>query len=1263
MLKDYTFLYIVLSRIIQLISFKAIGSVYSLEEQPCSVFRNVTGLHVSVSNSSSSISYDFSSSSNFCIVKNTNVVISSKSSSVVRIPCSHESQFNNAHPTKGIAFVNCKVSIERVDFSNCGAYLTSLPKYVTDIFNTSSAFYYTASYAAALIFVQSRVQMTEVGLVSSFGFAIIGINLDKSVINSINFTSHKSFEVRSTQNKTIGNGLLLHFLENQTVPSAYKCVEINHCIIKHNFGYNRVDTKQCISDILFNDTALPKPVLASIGITILYTQTSYEAHVMLNGLKVSRNVAIYTTSLLIIHYNTSQKDFTELNDSSFNRISVQNVAKCPESAEFSLIFCPSKNHEHHTPLLVKHTNFTSDDQAQRVINYPSLKSIVYISLPVDCIAKIKFMNVRFMKNTVNEYGACLSVNSKYSRKVTVILENVIMNDNQVTTLSNFASSSGLISLKGVTCVVNGTKEQQTQFTHNYGSVFEVIGNTDLQLYGQILFKANRASCGSAINMKRNSRLYFMDGSNVKFIDNYASLLGGAIYASVSTNQNHCAFYFQSTTSHSLFANNSAGSGGSSIYAYPVFNCYFNKSYIANSIEEYHSYFELRNVGSPLLPLSTQPVDFSIKKLWSNFAPNVYPGEEFSICLSAKDYIGRHVYAAIKIEVLPEKDEFLNDVWLLYKGKEDIIRENKNCTNLTIALHTNTEHKHKTVYRRRLMFFLPVTLRAHTVNILMHSCPYGFTLDTVTGSCTCSKALHSFSSSSTSSMLMECFIQTQTFRRFTDTHSWAGVILVGNVSKFAVSSGCPIRHCSPRANLNWFHSGSDGLTLREEPDSEIDWPVCVGGREGPLCSKCSEDLSLAFGTSECIHCSDGTIYWLFIAFTLVLGPLLIFFLFALKLTLTAGTLNGIIFYANFLDTGLLDVLSVKSGGNVKFSIERVLYGFISTLNLDYAFPICFYKEMNQLWKEALNLFFPLYMLFIVFIIIVASRCSVKVSNWTSHSSLQVLVTVVHLSFSRLLLRILVVFSWSTLHTDDGKSRVWYFDGSVPFLADQGHLCLIAVITLAVFPLVFSYLTFLLLTKHLAKCSSKCNLLFRPIYEAIHAPYRSGKEYWFVLRLMTLILGCIIWFLKPNVESIIIYIITTLILCLFLVGQTLFYPFKNRSLNLLDNWTLLNLVLAYAGVLIWRQDIETATIILMITATMIFFTLVGVLIYHFLLMTRFKSKVTKLGRNCVNSYNQLSTKLDFSCEPNEGTPLDDTAGSDCSDPSNVSCDQCREPLLEH
>ena len=72
---------------------------------------------------------------------------------------------------------------------------------------------------------------------------------------------------------------------------------------------------------------------------------------------------------------------------------------------------------------------------------------------------------------------------------------------------------------------------------------------------------------------------------------------------------------------------------------------------------------------------------------------------------------------------------------------------------------------------------------------------------------------------------------------------------------------------------------------------------------------------------------------------------------LNLTVTVGTINGLIFYANIVK---LYESSFFPNGPI-----YVLSQFISWLNLDFDIEMCFYNGMDSYGKVLLQYVFPLY----------------------------------------------------------------------------------------------------------------------------------------------------------------------------------------------------------------------------------------------------------------------------------------------------------------
>ena len=120
---------------------------------------------------------------------------------------------------------------------------------------------------------------------------------------------------------------------------------------------------------------------------------------------------------------------------------------------------------------------------------------------------------------------------------------------------------------------------------------------------------------------------------------------------------------------------------------------------------------------------------------------------------------------------------------------------------------------------------------------------------------------------------------------TDRQSqWVGMIQDDNGTNgtVAVSEYCPLDYCKKEKS---------NVTL-SEPDTQ-----CEHNHSGILCGGCQPNLSLALGSERCLPCSNK---YLALLIPLALaGPALVFCIKFLDLTISQGTLNGLIFYANII----------------------------------------------------------------------------------------------------------------------------------------------------------------------------------------------------------------------------------------------------------------------------------------------------------------------------------------------------------------------------
>ena len=332
-----------------------------------------------------------------------------------------------------------------------------------------------------------------------------------------------------------------------------------------------------------------------------------------------------------------------------------------------------------------------------------------------------------------------------------------------------------------------------------------------------------------------------------------------------------------------------------------------------------------------------------------------------------------------------------------------------------------------------------------------------------------------------------------------------------------------------------------------------------------------------------------------------------------------------------------------------------------MNLETDYPRCFYNGMTELWKTSLQFVFPLYLLTIVIVLIILSRFSPKISNRIAHSSVQVLVTVVHLSFSRLILQLINVMAYAEVYTSNDIYRVWYFDGTVKY-GGYSHSILMIVTLIIVLGLLLPYILLLLFAKPLRPLACT-NKYLRPLLEAIHAPYKEGKQYWFTLRLLLL---CAMYGVYAKYRATDIYsllVTTNLMLVIFLVVQAYIKPFRSKLINLLDSGLVMNITIIYLTYWYFflKNDLLMIKIISFSSVFLTFITLVMVIVYHVLWVCRklnilkrwFESKCEKF---CLWYMNVSSL---FSCKTtSRQLQFEDPTGSFYG-----SCSEFREPVLDH
>ena len=1102
-----------------------------------------------------SITHQITSNGDFCAVNISHyslTITSDSNDSFAVINCTPSDKYW----TRGFAFygTNGSLTMRGLHFTNCGTNLTTLD---SDIINsTTSSIHFTKRHAAVLVFTDiASMTVSNVIVTRYSGFAIAAVNLPYAAFDylEVSYSQQTKFG--------IGRGLLLLFFDRIARETVDAQTQYQVNISNSNFNENTIRTyhhAQWYSCPAIKHRQLSNmPVVNAAAVTILFTQNDTSpAIVRILNSSFTFNNENFAGAMLILSFNSSIDSKTIIDGSYFEHNFVQQ--KCNGGA-LAAAFCFDqrilRKGYRYSPLVITNSKFKSNGFGNTTWTSGAIEVVVYKNVnnsESENVVAISFHNLNFELNTSPNFGTCLYATSHTfpmkSNYLTIFFNSIVAYNNPNLTVKEMNKNfnpANLFRFDNVgTVIITGTVTKPGNFSHNYGSVFELI-RSQAVLKGHLLFNANIANHGAAF-LLTESVLYLKKGLRTNFTNNTVQFLGGAIYAAMNENymKPSCTFQLNSLDDYKdislTFKNNTAALAGNSIYSPNLYGCYYDHSKTRPKhdkvVKMYNAMF--RNIFSGDVASEADYIGLCMP----NKTHEIYPGGLMHVQINVTDKNGSLTYEILTV-IPVEKGNFLKKLnwWFSDYQGSFIIKGKKNCTTVNLTIHTTDV---ATLNKESLLLFsISQKNKIVEVNVKLKSCPLGFRLST-TGSCVCSDLVNKFNQQIT------CHIENNTFIKPADLGVWMG----SSSSKFSIAY-CHPSYCNIGSQLTFIHLNSSGSYIGST-NSTIYLPLCYGSRTGDACGECISNYSVVFGSTECKDCSSY--FWPFtIILYIIIGPLLVLLLYTLKLTLTTGTLNGIIFYAQIANIGIIHYLNIpcnECAKKVMYPI-RLVSVFISWLNLNLGFPLCFYNGMTEIWKAGLSLLFPVYLILIVCLLIILSRYSVKISNRFSRSSIQVFVTIVHLSFTKLLQSVLDVFSSAQIYTEgaNASKTIWYNNGTIPYNSES-HVWLMAITSVVAGLILIPYFIVILLGKFLLKFDMIREYI-RPFYEAIHAPYRRNKWYWFALHQLFVLLTYVTeTFSKGRIP---LFLSLLLIYHILLYLHTKSTPFRYKTLNWLNLMILLAL----------------------------------------------------------------------------------------------------------
>ena len=710
-------------------------------------------------------------------------------------------------------------------------------------------------------------------------------------------------------------------------------------------------------------------------------------------------------------------------------------------------------------------------------------------------------------------------NNGDARCAQVILRNI--------TLANNDGYPAILSLDGATVLLI-----DCTFQNNTGSAIEAV-SSKIFFNGTNIFSYNSGYIGGGVILLE-SFMYLMPHTHVVFENNQANYRGGAIYIRLV---DQCFFkeVFPNSTDtiRVTFISNTAGFAGASIYGGISWLC-----------DHFQVIFNVSNTEDDPSAIASEPSGVCLCEE-SKHQPNcsdlehsiqAYPGQEFSIRLAVVSDLPLGsdpggVVPGIIIADLSEGNATLEP------SQKFQATNVLTCTNLSYSLNTMfVDESNVSLDLRIANPFSP----KGSITVDLMECPLGFPLSPTLGKCQCDSHYD-----------MECNVNNMSFWRSANSRTWIGFIdkssNASNKPGVMYHPNCPIGYCS-RHDVNITSNTSDNQ--------------CEPHRTGLLCGECEEGYSLTLGDGKCVQCSNT--YLLLILPLALSGLFLVTILFALNLTVTEGSINGLIFYANVIAMNRAVLLSGETS---------YLYIFLAWINLDIGISTCLFNGMDAYSEIWLQFVFPVYLWVIILVIIQFYRKYPSLAiRLGGLNAVKVLATLLLLSYTKLQRTVVTILSFTTLEYPDGTvQHVWLYDANVEFFTGR-HLYLgIAGILVLVF-LIVPYTLCLAFFQQLQACSG--HRLFqwvnklKPVFDSYAGPYKDKYRFWtgmlLVARTLLLILFTTNTEASIDFSSLIIFIVSGFLLLANTNGT-----YKKLPCNFLESFFYLQLVV-FAGSLLYVNN---------------------------------------------------------------------------------------------
>ena len=1044
----------------------------------------------------------------------------------------HEIHFINTHG----------ILIERIVFINCGSGKRS-PWKPWARFNNML---HCDASAALCIASSQNINISQVSVQNSTGYGLLAVNiLGNSTIQDSDFRFNNYHTLKSGYRSPQGGNVFVLYTSSgcsDTVDTSDNQLYITSCSFSHGMDFS-------------------KPLLAQFGsgLTVIAVSQKYKTNVYIQNVSSEANTAHRGANM----YFAIASDNTKINlINSLSRLG--NVDLPPvmspgdplplgaglyyhyraggfqpgsqtgsvtANSGFTISQCVFT--DNHGPNSALHFDLPTQ-QAQHRFSYITLSGIV-IARSARLLA-ISMPHTRLTGCPPKTPITILIQNSTFLQSVPYYAQAEIANNG---TLSSFHSgfSSAAVNLKFLTHT--SVTIADCIFADNTGTALSVL-DSSIKFQGEVTFAGNMGVHGGAMALYGNSIMSLLPSTHVWFHGNYA-VRGGAIYVEETVRDSvsrMCFFQLEEPINSTVSwhnadiavfcANNTAMEAGDDVYgghkeSCPTFDAIFHTEEKSKLVSYADDSTGVVTVGrEEVCPCMLDQPDCSLgwEEVW------VHPGGTFQVLVALVGQTGGTVAGTIRGEFSPCRggvDGLDTATILQFEARQTV----QACTALTYTLVSGQDCAELTLQPESLNQLMPHS----TAKITIHPipCPPGFQL---------SQGMYCICNTLFQQYKVFCIIDTKTFVRTSPL--WVGT----DGGTVAVSESCYGDYCRP---------GGVEVPLGHDDVQ------CAMGRTGVLCGACESGFSLTLGGNRCKECSNS--YLFLIMVFAVVGIVGVALLAALNLTVSTGTINGLLLYANIVQANYIVFFPPHPDVPLP-KLKHFLTVLLSWPNLDLGIETCFYDGMNAVTKAWLQLGFPLYFSALGGFLYLVCQCT-TLRKRLSKLSASVFATTLLLSLAKILRTITTYFAYAVLHYQDEKPKwVWLYDGNLDYFHGK-HATLFIIAILILTMLILPYAVILLLapclqaiTKHCCLAcgehSKHASVLGAYLVPIKKIPLLSGS--WVGIALLLRIVVLVASIISP--ESSLMIIITATVILLMLAWQ-LGQVYKSIFLRLTEALFILNL----------------------------------------------------------------------------------------------------------